>query len=306
MIDLRRRAGATLVGCTAIAMWSTLALFSTAAAGVPSFELLAIVFAFPAAAGAARALARRARGARIPLSAALIGTVALFAFHALYIFALRRAPPERASLVSSLWPLLLVLFTAALPEERLRAGHVAGAASGFAGTALLVGGGAATASVPGSISGYAAAFACAVVWAAFSVLQRRMRGVPSDAVVVYCAGTAIASLAFHLALEPTIAPSAREWAAMAALGVGPMGLAFVAWDHGTKHGDIQLLGAFAYAGPLGSTLLLVATGHAEPRWQLFAAAIAISGGGALAGWQTAAAAAERPSNATEVPEPPSS
>ena len=43
---------------------------------------------------------------------------------------------------------------------------------------------------------------------------------------------------------------------------GPVGLAFYAWDHGVKHGDIRLLGVASYATPMLSTLLLVAVGFA--------------------------------------------
>ena len=51
----------------------------------------------------------------------------------------------------------------------------------------------------------------------------------------------------------------------------PIGLAFFTWDVGMKHGDIQVLGAAAYAAPLLSTLLLIAVGLAMliagPRWR---------------------------------------
>lgn len=44
----------------------------------------------------------------------------------------------------------------------------------------------------------------------------------------------------------------------------PVGLAFYAWDHGVKNGDIQILGASSYAAPLLSTLILTLFGFAEP------------------------------------------
>ncbi|MEP6906693.1 MAG: hypothetical protein ABI858_01745, partial [Pseudoxanthomonas sp.] len=42
--------------------------------------------------------------------------------------------------------------------------------------------------------------------------------------------------------------------------------AFLLWDHGTKHGDIALLGSLSYLAPLLSTLLLVLAGQAAPHW----------------------------------------
>jgi drug/metabolite transporter (DMT)-like permease len=69
---------------------------------------------------------------------------------------------------------------------------------------------------------------------------------------------------------------------VAALGLGPVGLAFFLWDVGVKRGDIQLLGVASYAAPLLSTLALVAGGEAEATWALGGAALLIAGGAALA------------------------
>ena len=57
--------------------------------------------------------------------------------------------------------------------------------------------------------------------------------------------------------------TATEWAAVAALGLGPVGAAFFLWDIGVKRGDIRLLGVGSYAAPVLSTLFLVLAGYAE-------------------------------------------
>ena len=48
-----------------------------------------------------------------------LGIGGLFGYHALYFAALRLAPPAEAGLVNYLWPLLIVLFSALLPGERV-------------------------------------------------------------------------------------------------------------------------------------------------------------------------------------------
>jgi hypothetical protein len=53
-------------------------------------------------------------------------------------------------------------------------------------------------------------------------------------------------------------------------------------DVGMKRGDIQMLGTLSYAAPLLSTLVLVATGQAKASPMLGLAALAITGGAALA------------------------
>lgn len=56
------------------------------------------------------------------------------------------------------------------------------------------------------------------------------------------------------------------------------GVPFFVWDHGSKHGDIQLLATFAYAAPLLSTVLLIAFGMAAPSPLVAVAATLVVGG----------------------------
>lgn len=69
---------------------------------------------------------------------------------------------------------------------------------------------------------------------------------------------------------------------MIGLGLGPVGAAFFTWDYGTKHGDIQVLGALSYAAPLISTILLIIFGKGEATWFVAAGCILIVGGALLA------------------------
>ena len=93
----------------------------------------------------------------------------------------------------------------------------------------------------------------------------------------------VARLAAPLALEETAwLRGAGGWLAVAALGLGPVGAAFFAWDLGMKRGDIQFLGTASHAAPLLSTLALVLAGIAAPAPQLALAALLVAGGAALA------------------------
>jgi drug/metabolite transporter (DMT)-like permease len=213
-----------------------------------------------------------------------VGVGGLFGYHALYFTALAHAPAVDASLIAYLWPLLIVLLSALLPGERLRWWHVAGAIAGFAGAGLLVlqRGEGGLALDPRYLLGYSAALGCAFVWSGYSILSRRLGSVPSDAVGGFCAATALLGLIAHLLIEQTAWPGPGGWLAVLALGLGPVGIAFFVWDYGVKRGDIQALGAFSYASPLISTLLLVAFGRAAPSATLALACLLIVGGAALA------------------------
>ena len=73
-----------------------------------------------------------------------------------------------------------------------------------------------------------------------------------------------------------------QWLAIIALGVGPVGAAFFAWDIGMKRGDIRVLGAASYATPLLSTAFLILAGFAKPSATIAIAAVLIAGGGLIA------------------------
>ena len=277
---------ATLIGFSAILMWSLLALLTVASGDVPPFQLAAMTFAIGGAIGAVWVTWSGAWGAlRQSPRAWALGVGGLFGYHALYFISLRLAPPAEAGLVNYLWPLLIVLFSGLLPGEKLRWYSVAGAVVGFAGTAILFAGKGLEGFTltPEASAGYLAAFAAAFVWAGYSVLSRRFANVPTAVVAGFCLATAALAAICHLLLETTVWPrDATEWEAVIALGVGPVGAAFYAWDIGVKRGDIRLLGVASYAAPVLSTMFLVLAGFAEARVTLALAALLIAGGGLLA------------------------
>jgi drug/metabolite transporter (DMT)-like permease len=276
---------ATLIGLTAILMWSLLAVLTVATGKIPAFQLAAMTFAIGALTGfltwigrpeAISALRQR------PL-AWIVGVGGLFGYHALYFLALRFAPPAEAGLLNYLWPLLIVLFSSLLPGERLAPHHIIGALLGLAGTVLLFAGNSAGGFAPGQLPGLIAAFVAAFVWAAYSVMSRKLKTVPTDAVAGFCLATALLATVVHGLVETTVWPETPlQWLAIIALGVGPVGAAFYAWDIGMKRGDIRVLGAASYATPLLSTAFLILAGFAKASASIVIAAILIAGGGLIA------------------------
>jgi drug/metabolite transporter (DMT)-like permease len=275
---------ATLIGLTAILMWSALAVMTVTTGTIPAFQLAAMTFSIGGAVGTLSWIGRphAVKALRQSPAAWLVGVGGLFGYHALYFLALRFAPPAEAGLLNYLWPLLIVLFSALLPGERLASHHVIGAALGLAGTVLLfVGNGASFA--PSQAPGLLAAFVAAFVWATYSVLSRRLKAVPTDAVAGFCLATAVLAAVVHLFVEATVWPqTGLQWLAVVGLGIGPVGAAFYAWDIGMKRGDIRVLGAASYATPLLSTAFLILAGFARPSANVALAALLIAGGGLVA------------------------
>lgn len=278
------RLQATLIGFSAILMWSFLALMTAASGRMPPFQLSAICFAIGSLPGIVVLLLNPARISllRQPAKVWLLGIAGLFGYHFLYFTALRNAPAVEAGLIAYLWPLLIVIGSALLPGERLRWYHLAGALCGLAGTILIVGRNGVN--FEGSYAlGYGAALLCAFTWSGYSLATRRFEAVSTDVVTGFCLVTSILSLICHLLLETTVWPSSSaEWLAVVGLGLFPVGAAFYAWDFGVKSGDIQILGAASYAAPLLSTLILMLFGFAEPSWRIAIACVLVTGGAVLA------------------------
>lgn len=272
---------ATLAGLLAILLWSSLALLTVATDGLPPFQVLAIAFAVAGALGLARAGLQGSAGwsgLRQPVSALALSTTALFGYHALYFIALKRAPAVEANLLNYLWPLLIVVFAGFLPGVRIRPLQWIGTGLGLAAAILLVSGGQRLAVSASHLPGYLAAITAAVVWAAYSVLNRRHAQVPSAAITVACVGVAVLGALAHLAIETTVAPTPLQWGALLLMGIGPTGAAFWLWDTGTKRGDIALLGSLSYLAPLLSTALLVLSGRVQPHpVQAMALALLLAG-----------------------------
>ena len=278
------RSRATLIGLGAILLWGLLALMTATTAGIPPFQLTAMTFGIGGLAGTAIvALRGNLALLRQPPRAWALGLYGLFVYHAIYFPALKLAPPADASLIAYLWPLLIVLMSAALPGEKLTLHHIAGAVLGLAGVVVLALGKGSLALSTEHATGYALALISALIWSSYSVLSRRMADVPTEAVAAFCLGTSVLALIVHLAVETTIMPaSTAQIVAILVLGLGPVGAAFFLWDIGMKKGDLRFLGVASYATPMISTLALVLSGVTPATWALGLACLLIAAGAVVA------------------------
>lgn len=279
------RSTATLIGFTAVLMWAVLAALTAASGRVPPFQLAAMTFlvggligvaSWPFRSGVLHALPRDWR-------VWALGIGGLFGYHFVYFTAIRSAPPVEVSLLAYLWPLFLVAFSALLPGEKLKWNHIVGVVIGLAGAGLVITRGQGFALLQGFGFGHALGFACALIWAAYSVLSRRNGQVSTDVVAGFCLITSALAFLCHLLFETTVWPETwGQWLAILGLGLLPVGAAFYTWDIGVKRGDIMALGASSYASPLLSTLVLIASGFAPFHWSVIVACLLITIGAVIA------------------------
>ncbi|NOX14793.1 MAG: EamA family transporter, partial [Epsilonproteobacteria bacterium] len=133
-----------MFGVLAILLWSTLASLTVKAGKIPPFELVSMTF-FIAFLIGLFLWKKEGKGIlihlKLPIKIWLVGIVGLFGYHFFYFLALQKAPAVEANLINYLWPLLIVLFSAFLPEVKLRWFHLVGILLGFFGVVLLLSGG---------------------------------------------------------------------------------------------------------------------------------------------------------------------
>ncbi len=255
-LRVRTRPRATPLALAAILTWSSLATLSVRLAAVPPLLVTGLALGLGSLLGLPRV-----RQWRVPLSTLALGCAGLFGYHACLLLALRYAPAVEANLLNYLWPLLLVLLAPVLLPGRgfsLERRHVVAALLGFAGCALIVAGGSVPS--PRHALGYALAVVAALLWASYSLLTKRVAPFPTAAVSGFGAASGLLALGAHGLLEPPCSPTPGEWLAIGALGLGPMGGAFLLWDAALKAGDPRSIGALSYLTPLLSTALLAAVG----------------------------------------------
>jgi drug/metabolite transporter (DMT)-like permease len=255
---------ANFYALVAIALWATLATLGVALSHVPPFLLTGIALL----AGSLLALPFVLKDRRvwaIPASTLALGVYGLFGFHFLLFIALRHAPAVEANLVNYLWPLFMVVLAPLfLKGMQLRGKHVAAALLGFAGAAIaILGAREGNAGGTGWAWGYLPALGSAFIWASYSLLTQRVAAFPTTAIGLFGLVSGVLSLLCHWALEPAVALSARDWALLAVMGLGPLGAAFFLWDKALKLGDARQIGILSYLTPLCSTaLLMVVSGRA--------------------------------------------
>ena len=255
-----------IYGILAILLWGSLALFSILTTNIPAFQLTAIAFFVASFIGIILLKKQNIKFSqlfKIPLKVWLIGVTGLFGYHFFYFLAIKNAPAVEANLLNYLWPLLIVLFSAFLPNEKLRWFHILGALFGLVGALLLVSKGGSFSFETQYMWGYIFALIAALTWSSYSVISRTLAHIPTYTVTGFCIVTVILSSICHFIFETTVIPNQSELFGALMLGLGPVGGAFYLWDYGVKNADIKLLGSISYFTPLLSTFILVLLGYAN-------------------------------------------
>ncbi|MGM0700878.1 MAG: DMT family transporter [Pseudomonadota bacterium] len=267
----------------AVVLWALVPLLVAAAGSVPPLRLSAL--ALLAGALGTLPMAQRRRRNEPPLAkhhgVAVYGGVSLLVAGAVgaCFASLSLAPAAEAALITYTWPVLFLLASQWLARRRLSPATLAGAGLAFSGAALLVLPQAMAGGFSGAWHGYLLALTAALCWALYSLacqvpgwrLGERMPHLLLIASVI----TGSASLLLEGVSEM---PSSPALMVMAALGLGPYGIAMLAWDYALKAPNGRHLGNLAHAVPVLATLFLVLAGVTAPDWRLPVAALLVVAG----------------------------
>jgi len=267
----------------AVVLWALVPLLVSAADALPPLRLATMALLAGALGTLPMASARpfpalrrapgRAMGQHLGVAALVAGAVgACFA-------SLSLAPAAEAALITYTWPVLFLLANRRRVLGRLPLATLGGALLAFSGAALLVAPEAIGGGFSGAWGGYLLALVAALCWALYSLacqvpslrLGERMPHLLLSASVM----TGLASLV----LEGVSAlPSPTALLATAALGLGPYGIAMLAWDRALRDPRAAQLGNLAHAVPVLATLFLVLAGVTTPDWRLPVAAVLVLAG----------------------------
>lgn len=256
----------TTIGCGALAVWSLYALVvSEILKNLPIFQTLFFMFFVCFIAMSIRlTLTKRWHLLfKQPILIWIVGIIGVCGSDIAYVTAVKYAPPAHVDFIDYLWPFIVILFTSFLPKERFTLQHLIAGLLGFLGVFLLLTGGNGFLGLKHDYFwGYSLAFVAALIWSAYTLMNRWYQEMPMEMVGMFCGIGAIISCILHFHLEVWVTPSFSDSLMVTLLGLSS-GVAYLLWSYGTQKGNLKLLGVMAYFTPVISMSLLVLAGK-EP------------------------------------------
>lgn len=284
------RLSGVLAGAFTVGLWGSLPVLRGLSELPP---MLVATIAMTSATAVAAALAYwrpadAAHGQEGDVAQWLCGVGGLVGALYFYFLALESGDPAAVTLITYTWPLGFMLVCDRLAGRGLRIATLFGGVIAFAGVAPLL------MQNPGGLGmtpvAYLAGLASGASWIVFSVYLREAGPLSLADYRGLFLRAALVALPLHLVFENAPgAPHFSDWMAAALIGLGPYGLAFMAWGYAPRQGPATLLGVMTYLVPVVSATLLVALGWTAPSVELVLAAAGVCAGAVVSErpWQRA-------------------
>jgi drug/metabolite transporter (DMT)-like permease len=280
---VKRRLIATSIGYISLLLWSLSPLLISQLKNIPTYEILAIALWLSFSVIAIKlTLFKQWHRIKQPLGIWIIGVVGIYGNDLTYIAAFKYAPPAHVDLINYLWPILVILGSSLLPEEKFTFKHLLAGLLGLTGIYILLIDGMNLTSFKSSyLIGYGLALLDAIIWATYTLLARYHGKTPLEMIGMYCGIGALLSSIIHWQFEANVAPSFSQWLIIAAIGLTTSGGAYFLWDYGVKRGNFKLLSSLSYGNPILSILLLVMFQKAQASLSLALACVFVVAGAAV-------------------------
>jgi drug/metabolite transporter (DMT)-like permease len=275
---------ATFIGFIAPMLWATFPSLSIGVGKIPPFQLMSITFGISFVMSLALWKFQGKNPLQVlkqPFKFWLLGIFGIFGFNAIYVSCLKIGPAAELFLIISTWPIVTIILDSLVLKARLRIWHIIGMLSAFLGVVLIVLHNDSADFNTEYFWRYAAAFCGALIWASYSILNRKIKGMPGDLVGGFCGAGCILAFICHSLFEQTAAISMEQVPFFIAMGIGPVGIAYYAWSYGTKYGDMRSLSILSFIGTFISISLMILFGYAKFSPTIAAASVLIIGGAAV-------------------------
>src|ERR1700739_1977099 len=196
----------TCVGALAIPLWATWPALAIQSFEIPPMEFLALMFLVgwlvltrlerPTDRNKSK---RPSTQSWLPAAAL---AVSLSGGDIAFIAATHRIPAAQATLITYLWPVMIVVFGAVIGLFRLRPRQVIGLALGFSGAVILIFDG----RISMSASGIGLALLNGGGWSAYLLLRLVWKQPAGNVLARGCAISAVVCTLLHFLREPTVFP----------------------------------------------------------------------------------------------------
>lgn len=275
-----------MAGLFAVVLWALAPLLIDLATTIPPLRLTAITLLAGSLAALPLSLGKNFN-VEIPpgFSMVIYGLIPLLVLGAVgsYLVGLGMAPTAEGALITYTWPVLFVLISQWFTHRTLSGPVLGGAAIAFGGAVLLLAPDALNNGLSGNMLGYAFALLAGCCWALYSWVCQNTPVTLTPFMPTIFMIAAMVATTMGVVLEPeAVAFPYSGIAAGAALGLGPYGVAMVAWDVAIRNGPTGLVASLAYGVPVLAAFFLVVAGFATPSWQLPVAALMVVLGSLLA------------------------
>lgn len=250
---------ATLIGYTALLLWSTGALVATKICHLPVFQVLTTSFSIAFLTVAAKLTLHKRWSVVLsqPWYVWAAGILGVCGQQVAYLFAFKNGPAMQVDIIILLWPILIVFFSWLLLKEKLKSRHILSCVLGFSSVILLNMTDQGFSLFSAWYSGYTYALICAFLWGGYNVFARYMKTIPAEMIGMYYGVGAIIVFITHITTEEFVVPGIYESLSLLYLGLMVTGMAYLCWDFGVKKGNMKVLATLSYGNSITSLSLLI-------------------------------------------------